>query len=109
MATSKQRLDEVLQTPNIEVHMFRDNGTFTNNEKLPLVLYQGAIKLLERAPASTVEEIFYAYGWDDSWRNGIYPYHHYHSNAHKLLGVSRGSATVQLGVLQFSGTKWTNR
>ncbi len=97
MATSKQRLGEVLQTPNIVVHMFRDDGTFPNNEKLPLVLYQGAIKLSSRDPASTVEEIFYAHGWGGSWRNGIYPYHHYHSTAHEVLGVSRGSATVRLG------------
>lgn len=97
MATSKQRLDEILQTPNAVVHIFRDDRTFPNNEKLPLVLYRGAIKLSEQDPASTVEEIFHAHGWGDSWRNGIYPYHHYHSTAHEVLGVSRGSATVRLG------------
>lgn len=97
MATSKQHLDEILQTPNTVVCMFRDDGAFPNNEKLPLVLYRGAIKLSEHDPASTVEEIFHAHGWGDSWRNGIYPYHHYHSTAHEVLGVSRGSATVRLG------------
>lgn len=97
MATSKQRLDKVLQTPNTALHMFRDDGTFPNNEKLPLVLYRGAIKLSERDQASIVEEIFYAHGWGDSWRNGVYSYHHYHSTAHEVLGVFRGLATVRLG------------
>lgn len=97
MAISKEHLDEVLQVPNAVVYTFRDDGTFPNNEKLPVVLYRSAIKLSERDPASTVEEIFSAHEWGDSWRNGIYPYHHYHSTAHEVLGVSRGSATVRLG------------
>jgi len=94
---SNSHLDAVLQTPNAAVHVFGDDGRFLNNEKLPLVLYQNAVKLPQRDPAATFEEIFHPNGWGNSWRNGIYPYHHYHSTAHEVLGISRGKASVRLG------------
>ena len=32
-----------------------------------------------------------------AWRNGVFPFHHYHSNAHEALGVYEGEVTVQFG------------
>ena len=31
------------------------------------------------------------------WRNGIYPYAHYHSMIHEAMGLARGRATVRFG------------
>jgi uncharacterized protein YjlB len=31
------------------------------------------------------------------WRNGIYPYAHYHSMIHEVMGIARGRATVRFG------------
>ena len=31
------------------------------------------------------------------WRNGIYPYVHYHSMIHEALGIARGRAKVRFG------------
>jgi uncharacterized protein YjlB len=53
--------------------------------------------LENRDPASSLEERFAANHWTDSWRNGIYPFHHYHSTSHEVLGIYQGSATVRLG------------
>lgn len=35
--------------------------------------------------------------WGNSWRNGIFDYHHYHSTAHEVLVAFSGWATVQFG------------
>ena len=31
------------------------------------------------------------------WRNGIYPYAHYHSMIHEAMGIARGRAKVRFG------------
>ena len=77
--------------------LIKDDGTFPNNGRLPLLAYQGVLKLPAGDPARGVEELFHANDWGGSWRNGIFGYHHYHSTAHEALGVYGGNARVQLG------------
>ena len=81
--------------PSFETHVFVDGGTVPNNH-LPLVLYRGALGL-EGDLAARCEDMFEANGWPGAWRNGIYGHHHYHSTAHEVLGIARGSARVRLG------------
>mgnify|MGYP001136102863 CR=1 FL=1 len=77
-------------------HPFADGGDVPNNPDLPLILYRQALpETGDRARA--FERLFVAHGWGGTWRNGIYPFHHYHSTAHEVLGIAAGSATVQLG------------
>ena len=80
---------------SIETHVFADDGTVPNN-RLPLVLYRGALSS-DGDLAARCEEMFEANGWPGAWRNGIYGHHHYHSTAHEVLGIARGSARVRLG------------
>jgi len=81
---------------SIETHFFADDGIVPNNPKLPLVLYRGALGA-EGDLAARCEALFAANGWPGAWRNGIYGHHHYHSTAHEVLGIARGSARVRLG------------
>lgn len=73
-----------------------DDGAFPNS-RLPLVVFPGAFALAGEDPARTIERTFSAHGWGGGWRNGVYGFHHYHSSAHEVLGVYRGSARVQFG------------
>jgi uncharacterized protein YjlB len=83
------------QMPVVETHHFVDDGTVPNSP-LPLVVYRGALPDSgDRAAAC--EQMFARNGWPDSWRNGIYAHHHYHSTAHEVLGIARGHARVRLG------------
>jgi uncharacterized protein YjlB len=66
------------------------------NPSLPLVVYRGALPA-GGDRASACERMFSRHGWPDSWRNGIYAHHHYHSTAHEALGIARGNARVRLG------------
>ena len=83
-------------TPLIEEHWFDDDGVVPNNSRLPLVVYRG---VLESGPgaAASCETLFAGNGWSGGWRGGVYPYHHYHSTAHEVLGIVAGSAKVRLG------------
>ena len=69
--------------------LFADDGAIPNSP-LPLLVYRAAVP----ADAASVERIFAANRWPPAWRDGVHPFHHFHSNAHEVLGVARGSARV---------------
>lgn len=80
-----------------EAHLFADDGRIPNSP-LPLLLYRGAF-VPDGAgdPAAAFVRLFAQNGWRGAWRNGIYPFHHFHSTTHEVLGVARGQARVRLG------------
>jgi uncharacterized protein YjlB len=81
------------------LHMkFRDDGYIPNNPKFPLLHYWKVLQFgRTHDPAAVLEKVFNVNGWGEAWRNGIYDYVHYHSMIHEVLGIARGSATLQLG------------
>jgi uncharacterized protein YjlB len=62
-----------------------------------MIVYKGAFADVSGDRASAIENAFHKNGWANSWRNGIYSYPHFHSNAHEVLGIAEGSATVRFG------------
>jgi uncharacterized protein YjlB len=78
-------------------HRFADDGRIPNHPDLPLLVYQGILDTATPDRARGFEALFAQHGWDGTWRNGVYGFHHYHSTAHEVLGIARGSARVRLG------------
>ena len=84
------------QPPLTEVFYFQDDGVIPNS-KYPLIIYRKAFSETGSKGASWLEEKFAKNNWSNSWRNGVYPFHHYHSISHEVLGIYSGSATLHLG------------
>ena len=74
---------------------FKDDGTIPNS-KLPLLIYKNVFSE-EKANADFITKHFEDRDWSNSWKNGVYDYHHYHSNTHEVLGVYSGYATILFG------------
>lgn len=82
-------------TSGLALEYFEDDGTFPNSA-LPLLYYRAAIAKEDASPQA-MEALFATGGWPPAWRYTVYPYHHYHSTAHEVLGIASGSARLQLG------------
>ena len=80
-----------------EHRVLEDDGTFPNNASLPLLVYKGALLLHPDEEPKAIEKVFESNGWTNSWVDGVYDYHHYHSLTHEVLGVFCGVADLQLG------------
>jgi uncharacterized protein YjlB len=91
------------ETPNrdeagaIHALFIRENGPFPNNPHWPLLVYRQALDVSGAHPAADTEELFARNGWTGAWRDGIYTFHHYHSNTHEVLGCYRGSGEILFG------------
>jgi uncharacterized protein YjlB len=73
---------------------FKDDGTIPNNSKYSVLIYHGAVKGMN---ANQIVRLFHKNNWGNNWIDGIFDFHHFHSNAHEVLGIAAGSAEVQLG------------
>jgi uncharacterized protein YjlB len=90
----------VTSTPDSDAvisQLLEPDAEIPNNPRLPLLAYPGAVPLSGDDPASIFERLFEANDWVGCWRNGIFPFHHYHSTAHEVLGIYSGTAVAQLG------------
>ena len=94
-STAQRRVNT---NPHILHFVIKRNKNFPNS-KLPVLVYQKAFDLpaQKNKASKLVQKIFLRHGWSNSWTNGIYDFHHYHSITHECMGVSMGHATIILG------------
>jgi uncharacterized protein YjlB len=71
---------------------FDDDGAIPNS-RLPLLVYRDAVP----ADPAAIERMFADHRWPPAWRDGVHPFHHFHSSAHEALGVARGEVSVLFG------------
>lgn len=76
-----------------DAFVFDAAGGIPNHPRWPLLLYHGAVP----ADSDAVIERFRQNGWSGAWVDGVFPYPHYHPNAHEVLAVVAGEATVRFG------------
>src|SRR4051794_41806664 len=65
--------------------------------RFPVLVYRGVAGLDDPGAARA---LFARHGWGGSWVDGVFDFHHFHSNAHEVLAVVAGGATLELGGAQ---------
>ena len=82
--------------PATEIFRLTPDGAIPNNTN-PALVYRSVFSQRDDAGAQWLEKRFADNGWTDAWRWSVYPFHHFHSNTHEVLGAFAGKALLQLG------------
>lgn len=77
-----------------EIFLLEPNGWVPNNPTLPVLIYRDVVPT---GNPEAIETRLRGHGWRPDWRDGVFPYHHYHSTAHEALACTDGSAELMLG------------
>ncbi len=89
-------MEDQKRKARVQQHFFEDDGRIPNNPELPLLIYPQALADPDQS-SSRCKELLAENGWGGAWVNGVFTYHHYHSNAHEVLCVVGGSASLDFG------------
>ena len=79
---------------NVVAHRLAGASGIPNHPLWPLLVYADA---LPKPTPQAFEALFTRNRWPAAWRDGVFPFHHFHSNAHEVLGVYQGEVTVLFG------------
>ena len=89
-----ENLKKEYHTP--EKFLLEDDGVIPNS-KYPLLIYHHVLSESGDKAADWLENTFNNHNWTNSWRWGVFDFHHYHSNTHEVLGVYQGNAKLLMG------------
>ncbi|NUT78749.1 cupin [Pseudomonas sp. C1C7] len=82
---------------DVQALLLEPNDWVPNNPRLPVLIYPQAFAVQGSDPAASIEQVFTANGWPPQWRDGVYDYHHYHTEGHEVLGIASGQARLMMG------------
>lgn len=83
---------------SVEHFIVPASGDMPNNEALPVILYKGVADFGDCDPVSVFQDTFARHNWGSGWVvDSIYHFHHFHSDAHEVVGFAHGTATLQFG------------
>lgn len=82
-----------------ETLYFGPDGRVPNHPRYPVLLYRAVLTEGDDL-AAAFERLFSRHGWPPRWRDGVYPYHHYHADTHEAFGIAAGQARLRLGGAQ---------
>ncbi|MCQ2010872.1 MAG: cupin domain-containing protein [Sporolactobacillus sp.] len=77
----------------VKTYTFKDDGTIPNNPYFQVLVYPGAFK----GRTGQIVNTFKKNNWGNNWVDGVFPFHHFHSTSHEVLGVISGHATLMIG------------
>ncbi|MCO7125822.1 cupin domain-containing protein [Sporolactobacillus shoreicorticis] len=77
----------------VKTYLFKDDGTIPNNPYFQVLIYPGVFK----GRGGQIVNTFKKNNWGNNWVDGVFPYHHFHSTSHEVLGVISGHATLKIG------------
>lgn len=82
----------------VQITNLSENKPYPNNS-LPVLYYENALgeTLGDDYSSEDVINFFKNNGYEDGWSGVIEDEHHFHSNAHEALAVTRGEVTLQIG------------
>src|SRR4030095_13228459 len=77
--------------------LYFEKGSDVPNSTLPALLFRGVLPLNSSDKIQRFRQTFQQNGWVGIWTDTIYDYTHFHSNAHEVLGIAKGTVTLLLG------------
>jgi len=77
-------------------YYFKPDDSIPNNI-LPVIIHKTESSVKGDNLADLLEFTFTKNGWTNTWRWGMYDYHHFHSNTFEVVAVFKGNATIQIG------------
>ena len=87
----------VKQPTDVIIELIPPQDYFPNNPTLPIIIYKNIICIDESHVDHAIKDLLSSNLWSNAWTNGIYDFHHYHSNTHEVLVIMSGKCTVCLG------------
>ncbi len=82
-----------MEKNDVKKQYLNSDEEMPNNPNLPLLFYQGGI----HKRTDTCANVFGENNWTNAWKNGVFDYHHFHSNTHEVLGIVSGTASILFG------------